>query len=414
MKSIANKRIICGLFIVYMTIILSMNFYCNASHLPSDVSQIYNCISRNLLDPQSPGFSTFKDELKKNCSSILNSYTSRVLDTCDIRLFFVDVYGLTVRILDKSILDQFLVKLDNGKLTLKPEKYPAETFDYAAQQIHLFQQFLQKENVPLLYVQLPHKIHFKDTQLPVVIHDYINEEINYLLDSLKTNGTTAIDIRQMYANNPDKHYQLFYYGDHHWQPEYALYAYHYIAREVKRSNPSLVKYFDCSRMDIRDYKAVSKPTPWSEHLGSEERRVGRYYLNHTEEITYLIPLYKTRYSFSVPEYSVDATGSLEDTFLEYSNNVPVSIIKNHTVNNRNRILLIRDSFSHAFVPFLANNNYEVITVDLRHYEGVLTDFIMDVKPDLVIIAYNPSIREQQRIYSGLIKTETENNTKSNN
>lgn len=52
-----------------------------------------------------------------------------------------------------------------------------------------------------------------------------------------------------------------------------------------------------------------------------------------------------------------------------------------------RIILIRDSFSCALAPFLALSCGELITVDLRYYDGHLLTELSDLQPDLVVLLY---------------------------
>ena len=56
-------------------------------------------------------------------------------------------------------------------------------------------------------------------------------------------------------------------------------------------------------------------------------------------------------------------------------------------NNKN-ILFIKYSFSNSLVPFLTQNFEEVHVIDLRSFNGKISDYINENNFDNIIILYN--------------------------
>ena len=65
-------------------------------------------------------------------------------------------------------------------------------------------------------------------------------------------------------------------------------------------------------------------------------------------------------------------------------------ITNHNNPDGPRIVMLRDSFACALTPFLALSCSELVTIDLRYFEGDLLDTIGSYDPDLVLTLYTAS------------------------
>ena len=60
---------------------------------------------------------------------------------------------------------------------------------------------------------------------------------------------------------------------------------------------------------------------------------------------------------------------------------------NHLNPDGKKIVLLRESFSCALAPFLALSCSELITIDLRYFDGDLLDTLREIDPDLVLTLY---------------------------
>ena len=62
-------------------------------------------------------------------------------------------------------------------------------------------------------------------------------------------------------------------------------------------------------------------------------------------------------------------------------------VKNGNAPANTRLLVIKDSFSHCFVPFLADNYSEILMVDLRYYKKPVSELAKNEHFGDVLILY---------------------------
>ena len=62
--------------------------------------------------------------------------------------------------------------------------------------------------------------------------------------------------------------------------------------------------------------------------------------------------------------------------------------REHQDGKTSRILLIKDSFSNCFAPFLTYNYDEVYIVDLRSFPKGMTELLETTEFDDILIMYN--------------------------
>lgn len=301
---------------------------------------------------------------------------------------YIELYGICQKVLGKdSLIADYLVNLNNNQLTFLIPRIPDDDIDFYVQKTQCLYSELQEKNIPFCFVMFPYKVHKEVTNLPRGIKDYSNDNADRFLQSLEKKNIPFIDTRQLYINDPDKHYQLFYSGDHHWTPEYAYETYWYISKILSKQNSPCSQYFSCNGMGLKDMKKLNCSNPFS--IPSQEKLVGTSYLNKPEKTTFIIPKAHTDFTFKCPLLNLEKTGDIQNTFLFYYNNKPVIQITNNLVHNNNKILLISDSYSRSFIPFITLNNYQVDYIVPWEYNDDIYDYIEATQPDIVIFAINP-------------------------
>ena len=62
--------------------------------------------------------------------------------------------------------------------------------------------------------------------------------------------------------------------------------------------------------------------------------------------------------------------------------------QNHRDGETSRILIVKDSFSNCFAPFLTYNYDEVYVVDLRSFPKGMTELLESTPFDDILIMYN--------------------------
>lgn len=300
----------------------------------------------------------------------------------------IDVYGLIQRWLDKKSLSTgYMVCLENNQLTFLNPQIPDESIELFAQKTQRLYKELERQNIPFLFVMFPYKIHKEVTYLPRGVTDYSNSNADRFLQYIESNGVPVIDTRLMFINNPDKHYQLFYSGDHHWTPEYAYLTYRYLSDTLQRDGLPEAKFFSNEGMDLADMMKIKHSHPFD--VPSQEKLIGKYYLNKEEYTTFIVPKYKTHFTVTEPSCNLKNTGDIKDVLMLYYHLPSIVHIQNHLASNRNRVVLISDSYSLSFIHFISLSNYQVDYITPWEYNDNLYEYIQTVQPDFVIFAINP-------------------------
>ena len=66
----------------------------------------------------------------------------------------------------------------------------------------------------------------------------------------------------------------------------------------------------------------------------------------------------------------------------------LTVIKNNSIKNNSKILVIKDSYANSFIQFLINNYNEIYVVDLRSYSTGFNNFFKENKFNNVLIMYS--------------------------
>ena len=69
-------------------------------------------------------------------------------------------------------------------------------------------------------------------------------------------------------------------------------------------------------------------------------------------------------------------------------NHPYTVIKNKNAATDEKLLVVKDSFAHSLVPFLADHYAEIIMVDMRYYSLPLQPIVEQEKVDKILFLYS--------------------------
>lgn len=317
-------------------------------------------------------------------------YAKESIMETNVKRFWINTWGfiqnkLGVKMI-RDIQPQFnVVKMNNGYLTYAhPYIYIYSDKNKEVCNRYLkFKKFLDSRNIPLLFVQMPHKIHQDKRFLPRGVTDCNNEKADIFLDFLKNTNCSFYDSRTIFKNDYQSHYKLFYLGDHHWKPEYSFLAFKNIMQKV---NSDFGIEFDKNVIDESLY--YKKEFPFPIELQSQAKRAGKYYSQYDKSQVYLIPKFPVNVTVSVPQTKQQYQGGFESVFMPDHENRPLKKSINHNVS-QGRLLLIKDSFSLPMFDYYAMAFHEVDMIDLRGFNQSVMEYIDKTPPDVVIIAYIP-------------------------
>lgn len=327
--------------------------------------------------------------------------------TGSLKTSLVGVNGLFQKLINRSYIEDNeanVYRLDNGHLVYSIDKIDNESIAWFSDNTSAFAEELAKENIPLLYVQIPFKIKDGDNKMPAGCYEYANSNANALVSTLKNQGVNVYDLRDDMSNLSSEEYSSkFYKTDQHWTNETALWAADSIAKNMHKICKTTYqgKLFDQNNFSTKTYEN------W--FLGSFGKKTGSLYAG-VDDYNLVLPKYDTSFKFhAVTEKGdIDRSGNFEEALLDkknlekdlYNNNTyetytggnyKLTKITNKKNPNGSKVLLIRDSFSCSMMPFLALSYSELDSVDLRYYKQSISKLATKGNYDAVIIAYNPSV-----------------------
>ena len=341
-------------------------------------------------------------ELTKQSESIVN-------DNIIGKENYVNIYGLTQKILGRKYIEDSndpsrnIVKLKNGMLTFIQKK---QDMTSKAEKIINFNKFLQKNEIPFIYVQAPYKV--KDEEyLPTGIVDYANQNADELLKELTNGEVQIIDLREKFLTKQLE--EEFFTTDHHWKIQTAFEATNYVSEILNQNYKFKIDdYFT----NMEHYKIVKMEKRF---LGSIGKRIGKYYAG-TDEFDYIVPDFDTKLIVSNQREEQKLEGTFEETiinkrFLEenditankyacyFGGDYPEIIVQNENSEFSKKILVIQDSYGLPFSAIMSLRVKELRILDLRHFEGSEIDYIKQYQPDAIIMLYNPSSFYIEKIFN---------------
>lgn len=199
---------------------------------------------------------------------------------------------------------------------------------------------------------------------------YIDEVIESLPEG------TFVDVRDTFNQHKDEY--IYYRTDHHWTAFGAFYAYEQWAKEAGFT-PLSREQFDITLGSDQFYgtlhsKVNVKVEPDEIYL-FEIKEDMNYQLiyNMTDETDTLYDLSELE---GKDKYSVYMGG----------NNALVEVQTNN--KNGRKLLVIKDSYAHSFVPLAVNHYEETYMIDFRYFNGGVEEFVEENGITDVLVLYN--------------------------
>lgn len=305
------------------------------------------------------------------------------------KLQFVNFNGLMRNILGQHEMNG-VVKLNNGYLLTTFGFLSDEEIEERALTLKNFNDYLKSSDTKLLFAVTPYTSSKYDPQLPIGIEDYGNYNLDRFVMALRDKGVDVMDFREvMYEDGIDQ-YSMMYKTDHHWTTQAGFYAYTKVLEWIKENVNVEV---DDKVADLNNYTITTYPR-W--HLGSRGQRTGYLYAG-IDDYDLILPKFDTMIQRG------DQIGNYEEMMInytpleskDYSSRYTYDYVMNAgggiNSNSKNdlKILVVGDSFSKAFSPYLVLAFYETRYVYAP--DGVAKAYLEEYKPDVVVCLYYTSV-----------------------
>jgi len=284
----------------------------------------------------------------------------------------------------KSDAERAIGKKENNEVILGKEGYLFQKFDtpnkkdMEAKLQSLNELAISLQDIDTYFMLVPTSIKILEEKLPanIPIEDqkmYIDQIQNSIGDEI--NFVDAYDA--LYAKK-DKY--IYYKTDHHWTSHGAYYAYRALARDMK-----------FTPLDLEDFdiKTVTDSFYGTLYSKSGFRRIepdtieiytpkvpGKYIVEYVEEGITANSLYNMDNLKKKDKYTIFLDG-----------NHPEVKITTNAGSNR-KLLIIKDSYAHSIVPFLACHFDEIYMIDPRYYNGDIKALALQNHITDILILYN--------------------------
>lgn len=204
-----------------------------------------------------------------------------------------------------------------------------------------------------------------------------DQQVAYDIVNKYLKGVSLIDLRDLFLSHSSEY--LYYKTDHHWTTYGAFLAY----CEWCEMNGNSKEH---NEFEIETVTTEFRGTLYSKVLGSgcAFDRIELY--KRKEEMPYIVE-YNFGKTYSDTVYDFERLSQKDRYQVFFGGNHPE--IKIETLNkNGKHLLVVKDSFANAFIPFLINDYETVHVIDPRYYNGSIYDYIIDNNINEYLFLYN--------------------------
>ena len=262
---------------------------------------------------------------------------------------------------DGYLLEDYTVKPENTEI-------PIDTLNrfYAA--------LPEGTNMSLMLV--PTSVEVYSDKLPQFATNTSQKDvINFVYDSIDFNGVNSYD-ELMVARNGGE--ELYYKTDHHWTTFGASLGYR-----------AYMKSLGVEKFEKFEFEKVTDEfygTFYSKLIDNSLDKESMYKLKD-DESQYIVKNVATNKVTNIL-YENKWLGEKDKYSYFLGQNQALLEIENKTIQNDKKILIIKDSYANAMVPFIAKEYKFVSVIDPRMYRMKVSDYIIENGIDEVLLVYN--------------------------
>ncbi len=203
--------------------------------------------------------------------------------------------------------------------------------------------------------------------------------------SLYSENVVSVDILDELRNHNDEY--LYFKTDHHWTQLGAYYAY------LCFSQAAGLEPVDINTLETMTFEPFLG-SYYQELLNDTMKNNPDYVLAYIPADTNDMK-YKEQDGDKWKKSNVilDVTGwnhaSLYNTFI--AGDEPIEKIENPKLDDNSSVLVVKDSFGNAFVPWLVDNYQYIYVIDFRYYDGSIPEFVKNKGIQNVLFLNNISM-----------------------
>lgn len=241
-----------------------------------------------------------------------------------------------------------------------------------------------KKNTDICVMLVPNTSEILKKKLPKYAYNF--NETRYINDIYKEIGEdNTVDVNEILKAHKDEY--LYYKTDHHWT---TLGAYYAFTEYADKTGINIEKYTTKLVTD-KFYGTMSSKV----NLEIEADKVYIYEPDKEEEVSVR---YNNSTELKDSLYEMSALDKKDKYSIFLGGNNPLVQITTNAENDR-KVLVIKDSFAHCFIPFMISGFGKIDVVDLRYYNESIGKMIEEGGYTDILVLYNVgNFVEDKNIY----------------
>ncbi|WP_342600635.1 DHHW family protein [Psychrobacillus sp. FSL H8-0483] len=290
----------------------------------------------------------------------------------------------------KSTVEQFRLQQENNGIYKGKDEYLLEKFlepDYTKIQqyteaVNLFAS--NQPQVDMTFMLVPTSIGLYPERLPWLAPSYPQKKVNQFIEDQLLNEITFMNGFQFlepHATDP-----IYYRTDHHWTTYGAYLAY--------------VAYAEQKGWDPLSKKDFQIQTVSNSFLGSYHTR-SQFNGILPDTIEAYIPREPTHTEMYIADTNETMTGMYDASFLAKKDQYSYFLGGVHALMKltteldsrqieQDKLLILKDSYAHSMIPFLTRHVPEIHVIDIRYYNGSITEYLTKNEINDVLFLFNTS------------------------
>lgn len=223
------------------------------------------------------------------------------------------------------------------------------------------------------------------------------KSINYMISGFNSNVNTVPVFDTLMAHRKE---YIYFNTDHHWTALGAYYAYEDFCKKSEKTPCPLAQF---SQVQYDGFLgSFYNDTGKISALKSNPDTIIAYVPNENAKMVYTDKKGKS-YNWPIIGDVSNYNETLKySTFIGGDN--PYTEIVNPDITDNSSIVIVKESFGNAFVPFLVENYSKIYVIDYRYYEGSISKFVIDNGIHDVLYLNNISATRNKWLVSRLENT----------
>lgn len=241
-----------------------------------------------------------------------------------------------------------------------------------------------KINTDISIMLVPNTSEILKKKLPKYAYNF--NETRYINDIYKEIGEdNTVDVNEILKAHKDEY--LYYKTDHHWTTLGAYYAFTEYADKIGIN----IEKYTTKLVTDKFYGTMSSKA----NLEIEADKVYIYEPDKEEEVSVR---YNNSTELKDSLYEMSALDKKDKYSIFLGGNNPLVQITTNAENDR-KVLVIKDSFAHCFIPFMISGFSKIDVVDLRYYNESIRKMIEEGGYTDILVLYNVgNFVEDKNIY----------------